>query len=129
MCMTVLEGNYTLRETVTSEGVRLSLKTLQGAARSLDDGYYTSRMLWTTWTGVRSTRRRMEGEVAYESLSVMSSYTVAMSFITNTLAEVETEERFRRYQQSSMEELSSPEFWQFVHHDQESDSSEEWGTT
>ena len=30
MCMTVLEGNYTLRETVTSEGVRLSFKTLQG---------------------------------------------------------------------------------------------------
>lgn len=69
----------------------------------------------------------MEGEVAYESLSVRSSYTVEMSFITNTLAE--REERFRRYQQSSMEELSSPEFWQFVHHDQESDSSEEWGTT
>lgn len=70
-----------------------------------------------------------EGEVAYESLIVRSSYTVEMSFITNTLAEVETEERFRRYQQSSMKELSSPEFWQFVHLDQESDSSEEWGTT
>ncbi len=37
-----------------------------------------------------------------------------------------TEERLQRYRQSTLSEVSSPEFWQEVHHFQESDSSEEW---
>ena len=39
MFMTVLEGRFTPRETVTSEGIRKTLAHLLAAARSLDDGY------------------------------------------------------------------------------------------
>ena len=40
MFATVLEGNYTPRETVTAFGIKQTLKHLLGAARGLDDGYY-----------------------------------------------------------------------------------------
>ena len=40
MFATVLEGNYTPRETVTPFGIKQTLKHLLGAAQSLDDGYY-----------------------------------------------------------------------------------------
>ena len=61
-----------------------------------------------------------------------SSYTIERSFRADasrshdSSPEREAEsERLRRYQQSTMGEVSSPEFWQAVHHF-ESSSTEEW---
>ena len=62
-----------------------------------------------------------------------SSYTIEQSFNADAsrsrdsspVGETE-QERVRRYQQATLGEVSSPEFWQSVHHFPESDTSEEW---
>ena len=62
-----------------------------------------------------------------------SSYTIEQAFNAgasrgrDSSPTGETEqERWQRYQQSTLGEVSSPQFWQAVHHFPESDSSEEW---
>ena len=65
---------------------------------------------------------RPEDEVSESSYTIEWSFNTAASRSRDSSPEGESEqERLRRYQQSSLEEVSSPEFWQAVHHFQESD--------